>query len=71
MRTQRPAEPVVGRGEEGFGDRGGRPVHFPFSVPHGERDDIARREDPGGNLVEAWDVLEDGGGADDGLAVLT
>ena len=46
-------------------------MHFAFSVPHGELDDIARREDPGGNLVEAWDVLEDGGGADDGLAVLT
>jgi catechol-2,3-dioxygenase len=30
-------------GEKEFGDRGGRHVHFAFSVPHGELDDIARR----------------------------
>jgi catechol-2,3-dioxygenase len=30
-------------GEKEFGDRGGRHVHFAFSVPHGELDAIARR----------------------------
>jgi catechol-2,3-dioxygenase len=30
-------------GEKEFGDRGGRHVHFAFSVPHGELDEIARR----------------------------
>ena len=30
-------------GEKEFGDRGGRHVHFAFSVPHGELDVIARR----------------------------
>jgi len=30
-------------GEKEFGDRGGRHVHFAFSVPHGELDVISRR----------------------------
>jgi catechol-2,3-dioxygenase len=68
-------------GRKEFGDRGGRHVHFAFSVAPGRLDMLADRvraggpevrgpvehrggdrsiyfEDPAGNLVEAWDVVE-------------
>jgi hypothetical protein len=44
-----------------FGDRGGR---------HPGADRSLHSPDPEGNLVEVWDFVENGDGADDGVDAL-